>query len=99
MTPTEYKRWYDFRKKVRALEKEYDYDGSGIKEKYGRKGPIHWGVKAMRRYANGYLAEPNNKLYSMPSDEMMKEYFKNPKEHLSASDKKLWSQIVGKRKK
>ena len=94
---SEYKQWYDFRKKVREIEKLYDYDGSALKDKDGRKGTVHWGIKALRRFANGYLAQPFSKLYSMPTDEQIEEYLKNPVPYLSASDKKLYTKLVSKR--
>ncbi|PXY76677.1 MAG: hypothetical protein CXX81_14025 [Methanobacteriota archaeon] len=97
LSPEEYSRWYDFRKKIRELEREYDYDGSGMKEKDGRKGSISWPIKALRRWANGYLAQPWNPTYRMPTEEEVAEYLKNPKEHLSEGDKKLWSKLVSKK--
>lgn len=101
LTIPEYKIWSDFRTKIRDLEKEFGYDASGLRGKSDLvdKGTIHWGIKALRRFANGYLAQPWSELYRMPSDAEIQEYLKNPTPYLSAKDKKLYEVRVGKRKR
>jgi len=98
LTPEEYKEYMAFRDKIRAIQKDRDYDSSRDKPITSlERSDVDWGLKAVQRFANGYLKEPFNPIYRMPTDEEIKEYLTNPREYLSDNDKRLYRRLVSKR--
>ena len=101
LTSEEYATWYAFRKKIRELQKERDYDSQkdGPVRSVNRK-DVDWGMKAVQRFANGYLRYPFLPEYkdSRPTNEEIEVYLRDFKEYLSDKDKKLYRLVVGKRK-
>jgi len=98
LTPEEYKEWYDFRKKIRAIFASRDYDPARTTPlaSENRKG-IDWASKALQRMVGGYLSEPYDEAYFASDDEAIQEYLTNFKEYLSDGDKKLYKSLVSKR--
>jgi DNA invertase Pin-like site-specific DNA recombinase len=94
----ELEEYMAFRDKIRAIQLDRDYDSSRDKPIASIvRTDVDWGLKALQRFANGYLKEPYNPQYRMPTDEEIKEYLTNPKEYLSDNDKRLYRRLVSKR--
>jgi len=96
LTPEEFDEWVEWRTNIRDLYKEKGHDPAA---KVKRPGKVDWGVRAVNRYVQGYLAEPWSDDYRAPSLPEIEEYLSDPLDYLSDSDRLRYRQKVGKRRK
>lgn len=93
LTDAEYQAWYDYRKMIRDILIELDYDPYATKN--NREGKISWKAKALMRMVGRYLKEPWK--YSPRSEDEIQKIMKSPKEYLGTKDLLRYRQLVGKR--
>jgi len=99
LTPEEYKQWYDFRAKMRAFFRKRDYDpASTAPTKTLNRKKIDFPSLAVWRMIGGYLKEPYNEQFRMPTDEMLEDYVTNFKDYLGSKALKLYTKKVSNRK-
>lgn len=99
LTPDEHNIWRAYRKKIRAIMKDRDFDPARDApiQSLNRK-DIDFGIKALIRNAGGYIRYPFDDAYSMLSDEEIQDILDNPREFLSDADKKAYRRLVDKKK-
>jgi len=98
LTPEEYQAWYEYRKKIRAIFAERDFDPArGASPISLNRKDVDWAMKALQRMAGGYLSKPYDEAYFPLDDDTIQDILSNPKEYLSDADKKLYRQVVSKR--
>ena len=98
LSKEEYAEWYQFRKKFREISKKRDYDTGKYANPISlERNDVDWGMKALARFANGFLRYPFDPKYRILEDSEITEYLKNPKEYLSDNDKRLYRRLVSKR--
>jgi len=98
LTPEEYEAWYAFRKKIRAIFANRDYDPARtVPIRSLKRTGTDYGAKALQRMAGGYLAQPFDPAYSALDDSQIEEILANPKDYLSDADKKQYRKEVSKR--
>jgi len=93
LSPEEYQQWEAFRQRILELEQAEGYDGAR------GKGKLSWPVKAIRYRFNGYLTKPFDPNFSEPTEAEWEEVYSNPRDNISAKDRKVWNIVIGKRKK
>jgi DNA invertase Pin-like site-specific DNA recombinase len=92
LSPAEYKRWREYRTKIRniLIEKGADPDAST-----GPAGNFDFGAQALMMMVRRSLAEPWQ--YRQRTDKEIQEYLTNPKPYLSVKDSKIYRTVVSKR--
>jgi hypothetical protein len=93
LSDKEYQEWYEYRKMIRDILIDLDYDPYATKT--NREGKISWKAKALMRMVGRYLQEPW--IYSQRSDDEIQKILKSAKEYLGTKDLLRYRQLVGKR--
>jgi len=92
LTDEQYQQWYDYRKRMRILLKQFGHDPFANNTDAG---PINFKARALMRMVGRYLKEPWE--YQPRTDEEIEAIIKNPKQFLGTKDLARYRNIVGRR--